>query len=85
MAMKPIPKAILIVLLVAAAGGAIDVVLTKMPPKAVTVEPTVAPAPVVRAAPAEMTIPPVPAQNDPVLRDASADRGLDKLLQQGKR
>lgn len=88
MALKPLPKAILIIAVVAGAGVALNFGLSMV--KKTPVEQS---QPVVEVAPSQSTPAPVstptaePARQEapPPARDASADRGLNALLNAGKR
>jgi hypothetical protein len=90
MAMKPIPKLILIVAVVGGLGYVVNqfVTLPKAPPAAVDVPtPTVAPTPVppqpIQPTPSLVAAPPSDPTPDPATRptqDPSVDRGLNNLL-----
>jgi hypothetical protein len=90
MAMKPLPKAILIIAVVAGAGFALNaglsVMKTSTPPVATVTEPVVEQTVVVQqSAPVPAVEQPAATPATPSTGDASADRGLAQLLQQGKR
>jgi hypothetical protein len=86
MALKPIPKAILILAVVAGAGYGLNFGLSavKTTPVPVAVVETPQPAHA-SPKPTEPTEPVVVATPAVSTGDASTDRGLNQLLQQGKR